>query len=499
MSNIGLHIDGSAMHLALLKKRKGKVEIQSLKHTDTLISEPFLEKRIEMTTGLSCRDTLVRTIDIPLTKRKGVLEALPFQIEHQVPYPLNDLIINTSLHPIDKTSTKAQIIASPKSKIAAHLKLLQDRGLSANWISSHAQALYRYCSHFYPNISNCIALFFGSKETSLISIIDHKLHTSTSIAIGYSHFIDLWNSENPGKKFPALHAEIFTDAKSEVHKLKKRYFSELDRCIHFVKGRCKTALHMNALPLGYFIDFFGADPIIENPIQERCEIDKAPFAIGIGLALDTLCQDQQTIQFRQNNFTPSAHLAKLGKKLCYCFFLASLLAFFSLFLTNGLLHRREINLERKMNAFIDGWEQVGKLSRSKFALSHEKKPLRRIEYKLDRLKNILRTQKGFFPVYSQVPLVSETLATLTQVPLFERVNIQSFNYQLLQYPLLSKPFSSYDGIVQLYMKIPEPSLARQIQDYLQNDCALVDKSKDLRWERSSDGYTAEFHLRSRLK
>ncbi len=499
MSNIGLHIDGSLMHLALIKKRKNAFEIQSLKQTDTLLSESFFEKKIEITTGLSCHDTLIRTINIPLAKRKSVLAALPFQIEHQVPYPLDDLIINTSLHSIDKSSTSAQIIASPKTKIEAHLRLLQDRGISSSWVASNATALERYCKHYYPDVSNLIAVFFGNKETSLISIIDNQLSTSTSIPIGYGHFIEIWHSENPNQSFPKNHSDIFSGKKNDVHKLKSRYFKELDRCIHFIKDRCKTALHMNGLSLGYFNEFFGSDPIIENPIEDRNESDKAPFAIAIGLALDTAKQDDKTVQMRQDPFTPSAHLGRLGKKLCYCFFLTSLLAFFSLFFTKALLYRKEIQLERDINAFIEGWGGARKLSPASFALAHEKHPGKRIEYKIDRLKNILRAQKGFFPVVSDMPLVSHVLATLSETPIFKDVNIQSFNYQLLQYPMLNKPFTPSEGIIQLYMKISDPSIAKQVQDYLQNDCPLVDQSHPLRFERSSNGYSVEFSMKKDRK
>ena len=495
MSNIGLHIDGSLMHLALIKKRKNTFEIQSLKQTDTLLSDSFFEKKIEITTGLSCHDTLIRTIDIPLAKRKSVLAALPFQIENQVPYPLEDLIVNTSLRLIDKGATRAQIIASPKSKIEAHLKLLQDRGISSSWVSSNAAALQRYCKYYYPDISNLIVVYFGNKETSLISIVDNQLLTSTSIPVGYSHFIEAWHQENPGQSFPKNHSDIFSGSKKEIHKLKKRYFKELDRCIHFVKSRCKTALHMNGLSLGYFDEFFGSDSIIENPIDDRKETDKAPFAIAIGLAFDTALSDEQTVQMRQDPFTPSAHLGKLGKKLCYCFFLTSLLAFFSLFFTNALLHRKEVQLERDINAFIEGWGGARKLSPSEFSLSHERKSGKRIEYKIDRLKNILRSQKGFFPVVSDMPLVSDVLATFSEAPIFKNVDIQSFNYQLLQYPMLNKPFTPSEGIAQLYMKISDSSLAKQVQDYLQNDCPLVDESKPIRFERSPSGYSAEFKMK----
>ena len=371
------------------------------------------------------------------------------------------------MEPIDRSSTQVRIVACPSEKIKTFLNQVEKLGFTPDWLSTNAMALYRYCRHFYPDALTCIAIYMGFEETSIISMTEKQLSVSSSIPLGFRHF---------------------QEAGADIISLKKQFINDLDRCTHFIKGKCKTALHYQTLTLGRFDDAFEEEDFLENRITKRPDKKNDRFAIAIGLALDTLANDKQTIQLRKGTFTPSSHLGKLGKKLCYCFLLANLLTLSTFFLSKSMLSKKERALEASLDAFIKNF------SINTISLSHEKKPVKRIEYKLKQVKHQIVSKHKFFPVFSKAPNVSRSLAFFAEEPLFKHVNITRFTYDLVKYPTIKKLFAPCDAIVRLYMEIPQSSQARQVHDFLKQSASIVDHNHDILWERSEDGYIAQFHL-----
>ena len=491
MRYIGLHLDGSIFRLALIHKKKGQIEIDTLKTTNTLIPDTFIGKKIEITTGLRGQDILLRKIEIPLTKLKAVRSALPFQIESHMPYPLDQLIINTSLHPNGQESTQARVIAAHQEKILLHLDDLARHDLRPGWISCYPQALYRFCRHYFPQVDHCIALYLGSEETSLIAIVDGVLHVASSFAIGTNDFIQTWKKQHVQESIPDDLSQIFSDSNLVLHDLKERFFKEIDRSIHFINSKCKTALHDTLIPLGQF-DLFFSNEYFQRQEMQVYQSKYAVYATALGLALDTAIQNQDSIQFRQRQFTPSTHLERLGKKLCISLCMATLLVCFTHFATHQMLTQQTQELEQKIMSYCQSWTEKGNWPSTVLKPSAVDKPIERIERKIAHVKQAIGLQKAFFPVESPNWKVSDLLAYLSQAPSLKDCHIEAVNYQLVKYPLIGKRRIPYRIMIDLQLSIPNSSVAKQIQDDLQNN--FVDSSQEFRWQRTKSGYSARFYL-----
>ncbi|MCP5492304.1 MAG: hypothetical protein H7A40_04610 [Chlamydiales bacterium] len=479
MPNVGLHIDQNTIYLALIKKAKNGLKVDLVKKIDSsaaLLSSDFIGRQTELTTGLSVKDVLMRSFDMPLCKKRALKQALPFQLESQFPYPINELIILTTFTPVDKSTTHIHALATHTKTIESHLKKLQNLGLSAHWVSSHAVALERYVAHFYPKLDPYIAIFVAPSETLLIAKNQGQIVGTTAFSIGTATL------------------EQATDP-SDV---RARFSYELDRSIHFLKSKCKAALHWQILTLGSADDLVndqieGSDMIL---VKERIEKSYARYAIAIGLGLDTAMKDEKTCQFRQGSYTSSHHLGKLGKKLCLTFFLSALLALTSQITTSALLKSNAKNIEKYITSFI---ESSNHLNSNDLAFCHESDVQKRLDYKIGQLKAYLRKQKGFFPVNLEIPAVTEILAYLSTHPIFSDpthgIEISSLHYELDTYPTLNHINTRYDGTLSLELSIPSPTSATLLIDTLKTDTTLIDTQRDIDFQRTGAGYTLTCHLK----
>lgn len=493
MRYIGLHLDGSVFRLALIHKRKGQIEIKTLTTTNTLIPDTFIGKKIEITTGLRAQDILLRKIDVPLIKQKAVRAALPFQIESHMPYPIDQLILNTSLHVQGQECTQARIIAGHQDKIRQHLEMLDKQSLRPGWVSCYPQALYRFCRYYFPQIDHCIVLYFGSEETSLIGVVNGELQIASSFAIGANDFIALWNKQHPQEELPDNLSEIFSQSNSALQSLKDRFFKEIDRSIHFIKSKCKTALHGNLVPLGQFDLFFSTEYFQQQNLQ-LYQSKHAVYAVAIGLALDTTVQDERSIQFLQRQFTPTTHLARLGKKLCISLCMAALMACFTHFATQQLLSQQTQSLEQKIMTYCQSWAAKDSLASNLLQQTKSHTSIDGIEDRVAGIKQTIGRYKNFFPVEPPHWKVSDLLMYLSTAPLLQNCIIESVNYQMVKYPLIGKRRLPYQIVVDLQLSISNSTLAKQIQDDLQNQHYFIDPSQEFRWQRTKSGYSAKFYL-----
>ena len=488
MPHVGLHIDGDSIHLALIKKKGGKIEIDTEKTIashDALLSEDIIGKKVEVTSGLSPLDVIIRNFDIPLTKKRALKAALPFQLENQVPLPMAESILLSKLHPLDGSSTRVNVVGCHKKNLHRHLSQLEDMGVSTNWVSSHPSALQRYAHHFYPTLSSYIAFYIGLYQTCLVAVHEGQLWASTAIEMGVKHI-----------KEPA--------DKQKTKTLKTKFKSDLDRSITFLKSKCKAVLHWDFLSLGYVDQVFEEKDLSDLEIQseiERVDLNHSPFAIAIGLALDTAYQDASTIQFREGSFISSTHLASLGKRLCSSFFISALIAVLSFATTSALINRKEYSLEKDLNTFIENWSAADKLQAAEFALGHDCKRSVRIHHKFSHLKKKLREQASFFPVYLEVPSVSELLTHLSHHPIFSNqqhdIDIQSLHYELETYPSIKSLSTPYKAKVRMNLAIPASASATLLHDALQAGDDLIDGAGGVEFHRNASGYSAQFYLKRR--
>ena len=251
-----------------------------------------LTKEATIVTGLSGREVLFRTLEIPLKEKRAILKALPFQLESLIPYPPEQAVV---LPQIGKKG-KVQIYATQKESVRAHLHFWKRFFVQPEFVSAHFQALWRYAKH--AGKKNVTLLHVGKMESALLLIREGELQAAISLAFG---------------------------ADSEETQMKRELFRALkflgeDLPPFFLTGEKNRAVQ-GILP--------------ESALSEE------PFALTIGLCLDAATEE--TVQFIQ----PYHHLAKLKKRffLCSAFVILYLMVFS--FVGRGMIRGKEQALQNR--------------------------------------------------------------------------------------------------------------------------------------------------------
>lgn len=127
---------------ALLKL--GKVERTG---EDSSIPPEILSiKNLNIVTGLEGFSVLRRDLTLPLTKTP--LQALPFQLEPMLPFPLDQSVVYPQLY-FSKKETFVVAWITTFSSVQNHLEVWQT--IDPDFISIETLALARYVRHFFPN------------------------------------------------------------------------------------------------------------------------------------------------------------------------------------------------------------------------------------------------------------------------------------------------------------------------------------------------------------
>ncbi len=105
--------------------------------------------------ALACRDLFIRTLELPFTDPKKLVQVVPYEVENLIPLPLEDVAVDYQvLGPsgdqpgaLGKAASDVLVAAVPRTKLSEHLHLLTEAGLEADLIDVDALALYSYAQH----------------------------------------------------------------------------------------------------------------------------------------------------------------------------------------------------------------------------------------------------------------------------------------------------------------------------------------------------------------
>jgi len=82
-----------------------------------------------------------RAVEFPFRDRRKIAQALPFEIESQVPFELEDIVIDWAEIAGDRSHTELVATLSPRKEIARRLDLLREAGLEARVVEAEGLVL----------------------------------------------------------------------------------------------------------------------------------------------------------------------------------------------------------------------------------------------------------------------------------------------------------------------------------------------------------------------
>ena len=229
---------------AAIRKEKNSIRIE---HLGDDVNP--LYNSAEIVTGLETRDVLLRNLTLKLKSKREILAALPFQVEHLLPYSQEELILLPTLYP-KEGETEVFLLATSQSTLERHLADMNSLGIDPDIVSAVPLALFRFATHFFSEHPSLFVYHCDEDEHTFVIIKEGRLYASQ---VQRTEDLDRMCAYMQ-KKFPEIQSILHTG--------------------------------IDNLPTPFIpIEF-------DDPLH-------AEYAIPIGLALDAAKGDQQSGQFRQ--------------------------------------------------------------------------------------------------------------------------------------------------------------------------------------------------------
>lgn len=138
-------------------------------------------KDLLVVTGLEGTSILRRDLKLSITNPQTILEALPFQLESVLPYPMDQTVVYPQLHASEK-ETFIVAWATTHELIQNHLNQWKKDLIEPDFVSSETLALARWARFFFP------------QEAELV-----VLHKTIGIALRHDKIVCAMESSDPSR------------------------------------------------------------------------------------------------------------------------------------------------------------------------------------------------------------------------------------------------------------------------------------------------------------
>lgn len=183
--SVGLDIGTSAVKLVELKFLKDTVELARFNLEPIQADLSSQLKRIApsqaINISVSGAQTVIRYIDLPRMNEDELKQALRFEVQKYIPFPINEVILDSYILKEDLSDNKMLVLVAVVKKefINQRLKLIQEAGLKANIVDLDSLALinafnFTYSKEEDANIKNkTIALLNIGASMSNLNILEN--------------------------------------------------------------------------------------------------------------------------------------------------------------------------------------------------------------------------------------------------------------------------------------------------------------------------------------
>ena len=137
--------------------------------------------------------SFVRLIEIPHVKPEEVANAIRWELENQIPMPVDEVIFDYEIMTSAAAGQKilnAQMTAFPKDVIASYLRTLKGASIAPCALELESQAVVRACIANEDDMSSHIFVDIGRTRSSIIAYSNGFITYTTTINIGGALFED---------------------------------------------------------------------------------------------------------------------------------------------------------------------------------------------------------------------------------------------------------------------------------------------------------------------
>ena len=167
MQVVGVAKKGGYFQWALLRFDT-KIVVERIGSGSVIPEEIVSIKDLIVVTGLDGSSVLRRDLKLPITSPKTILEALPFQLESVLPYPVDQTVVYPELHITEKESF---VVAWATTKELIQNHLTKQNFIEPDYISCETLALARWARFFFPHEAHLTLLH----DTVGVALSDNKI------------------------------------------------------------------------------------------------------------------------------------------------------------------------------------------------------------------------------------------------------------------------------------------------------------------------------------
>lgn len=492
--------------------------------------KPLYMKGALLITGLPARDVLIRTLDLPLTKEKDIEAALAFQVEPLLPYPTEQALLTYQVMRQHEEGVQLVAMAVRSDLLQAHLEQWQALKIIPEQVACQQVALAQFGQMYVKSERPYVVLHISDHAMICILTQEGKVLASYAHTEGLEGIYQAIQADEDLASIPFDQID-FNLEKSSLNAAIKRVQQVLHKFCYALLKQVKGEELEGILLTGHA----ALSPSLERKLTEKLNLNllhcqemedlvsahKQCYALPIGLALGPLIPAKPVINFRQQQWSyPNPWKRLRGPLLTYAGLMLGLAVgfyFFGQFYLKekeAQLKQEYIELLASMNKSYENFETTflakNPLAREKFqgeiANIHE---LQQEDFseRLDFLQKDLQATPDSFPLFANIPHVSDVVAWLSQHPYVvyhhpdgtvePRLQLESFQYTMLKRPVQGKKQEKYQVKVELEFSSPKPRWAREFHDALIVPNDFVDPKGEVKWSSNRGHYRTSFYLKDK--
>ncbi|MDD4107060.1 MAG: type IV pilus assembly protein PilM [Candidatus Shapirobacteria bacterium] len=205
---LGIDIGQSSVKVVLVNKEKegnfflenigeAKLELNESSQNDsgkrwgeigkaikTIISDNKIKTK-QVVAALPENEVISRLVRLPPLKDSEIMDALRFEAETFVPYPLEEVSLDYEIIEKDEAGRlNVFVIAARNELISAYIKLFKSLGLDLMAIESPSVAFRRMARNSVGSIERLVVLNIGEKFSDIFNVYKGNVYFSRSLPIG---------------------------------------------------------------------------------------------------------------------------------------------------------------------------------------------------------------------------------------------------------------------------------------------------------------------------
>jgi len=484
-------------------------------------------------TGVEGKEVLVRPLRLPLVKEKDIQEALPFQAEPLLPYSLDQAFLAYQVVLKSAESTDLTLLSVQKQAIQAHLESWLAFGIEPEKIDSVPSALCEFGRAYFPLVKDALILHVQPQEMTCVLIKEGKLCASFTSPQGFNLLLTAQREEGL-LSFPQHESEWRTLEEQEGSLLTealKRLQKEATKIGYALVKEGKQGTIEGIAVTGEGAEWEGFSEVLVQYLQLpllKCESttrfscrDLLSYAFPIGLALGSLPGKAFGVDFRQKEYTYPHRWRRLKTPLALYFVAIFLLAFSLYFFGQQSLKHEENQLRQTYIDLLAGMNKSHEDVEASFVAKHpgahdscqgeipKIESIQREDFikRLAFLDKELQATPDSFPLFPNIPRVSDLLAWLSHHPAIAfvdekgcqqtRLQIDNLSYTMLKRPQQGKKQEKYQVKVELEFSTSTPKWAREFHDALIAPNDWVDPKGEVKWSSNRGKYKTSFFLKDK--